>query len=102
MYFECIGSLHTNFIGDVMVSVLDSSMMDRGLVKQDYKVGICYFSAKHAAVWSKSRDWLAQNLDNVSEWGGMSTHGLLFQRVSTIKMQRSLLIQYKADIITIS
>ena len=26
----------------------------------------------------KSKDWLARNQDNVSEWGDMSTRGLLF------------------------
>jgi hypothetical protein len=41
--------------------------------------GICCFSAKHAALRSKSKDWLAQNQNNVSEWSDMSTRGLLFQ-----------------------
>ena len=27
----------------------------------------------------KSKEWLAQNQDNVSEWGDMSIRGLLFQ-----------------------
>jgi hypothetical protein len=27
----------------------------------------------------KSKDWLARNHDNVSEWGDMSIRGLLFQ-----------------------
>ena len=27
----------------------------------------------------KSKDWLAHNQDNVSEWGDMSIRGLLFQ-----------------------
>jgi hypothetical protein len=30
---------------------------------------------------------LAQNQNNVSEWSGMSIRGLLFQWVSTIKIQ---------------
>ena len=33
----------------------------------------------HAALWRKSNDWLTENQDNVSEWGDMSIHGLLFQ-----------------------
>jgi hypothetical protein len=33
-----------------------------------YKVGIFCFSTKHAARKSKSKHWLAQNQDNVSEW----------------------------------
>jgi hypothetical protein len=35
--------------------------------------------AKHAALRRKSKDWLAQNQDNVSDWGDMSIHGLLLQ-----------------------
>jgi hypothetical protein len=29
----------------------------------------CCFSAKHTALRRKDEDWLAQNQDNVSEWG---------------------------------
>jgi hypothetical protein len=59
---------------DVKVSVLASSAVDRGiepLVGQtkDYKIGICCFSAKRAALRRKSKDWLARNQNNVSEWG---------------------------------
>ena len=35
---------------------------------QDYKNGICCFYNKHAVLKSESKDWLAQNSDNVSEW----------------------------------
>ena len=45
----------------------------------DYELGICCFSANLLELRSKSEDWLAQNLDNVSEWSDMSTHRLLFQ-----------------------
>ena len=67
-----------------MFSVLTSSAVDRGFElrsdeTKDYKIGICCFSAKHAALRGKSKDWLARNQDNVSEWGNMSIHGLLFQ-----------------------
>jgi len=60
-----------------MVSMLASSAVDRGCVPRsgqtkDYKIGICCFSAKHAALRRKSKDWLAWNQDNVSEWGDMS------------------------------
>ena len=47
--------------------------------KKDYKIGICCFSSKHTALRRKSKDWLALNQDNVSEWGDMSVCGLLFQ-----------------------
>ena len=67
-----------------MISMLALSAVDRGFKPRsgqtkDYKIGICYFSAKHAALRSKSKDWLARNQNNVSEWGDMSIHGLLFQ-----------------------
>ena len=32
---------------------------------KDYKIGICCFSAKHTTIRSKSKDWLAQNQNNV-------------------------------------
>jgi hypothetical protein len=38
----------------------------------DYKIGICCFSAKHAAIRRISKDWLARNHNNVSEWSDMS------------------------------
>jgi len=44
--------------------------------------GICCFSINHAALRRKSKDWLAQNQDNVSELGDMSILGLLFQWAS--------------------
>jgi hypothetical protein len=36
-------------------------------VKPDYKIGICCFSTKHAAIRRKSKDWLALNKDNVEQ-----------------------------------
>jgi hypothetical protein len=61
-----------------------SSVEDRGFESRsgqtkDYKIGICCFSAKHAVLRRKSKDWLAQNQNNVSEWSDMSTRRLLFQ-----------------------
>ena len=41
-------------------------------------VFVC-FSAKHAALRSKNKNWLAWNQDNVSELNNMSTCKLLFQ-----------------------
>jgi hypothetical protein len=80
-----------------MVSMLTSSAVDRGFEPwsgqtEDWKIGMCCFSAKHAALSSKSKDWLARNQDNVSEWSDMSTCDLLFQWVSTIKIQLSVLV----------
>jgi hypothetical protein len=73
-----------NRIAAVMVSVLASSAVDRGFEPRsdqakDYKIGMCCFSAKHAALRRKSKDWLARNQNNVSEWSDMSTRGLLLQ-----------------------
>jgi hypothetical protein len=81
----------------VMVGVLASSAVDRGFEPRsgqtkDYKIGICCFSTKHAALRRKSKDWLARNLNNVSEWSDMSTRELLFQWTSTIKIQLSVLV----------
>ena len=60
-----------NCIGGVMVSVLASSAVDCGFEPmsgqtKDYNIAICYFSAKHAALRRKSKDWLAWNQNNVS------------------------------------
>ena len=67
------------FISGVMVSMLTSSAVDCGFEPRsgqtiNYKIGICCFSAKHAAFRRKSKDGLAQNQD-VSEWGDIYIHG---------------------------
>jgi hypothetical protein len=43
-------------------------------------------STKYAALRRKNKDWLARGQDNVSQWGGMSIRGLLFQLASTKKI----------------
>jgi hypothetical protein len=43
-------------------------------------------ASPQAALRSKSKDWLARNQNNVSEWSDMFTHGLLFQWASTIQI----------------
>ena len=67
-----------------MVNVLALSVLDCGFKPRlgqtkDYKIGICCFSAKHAALRRKSKDWLARIQDNVSKWRDMSIRGSLFQ-----------------------
>ena len=52
-----------NRIGCVMVSVLAQSVVDRGFEPRsgqtkDYAIGVCCFSAKHATLRRKSKDWL--------------------------------------------
>ena len=79
----CLPFNNPNRIGCVMVSVLASSAVDRGFEPRsgqtkDFKIGICSFSAKHAVLRRKSKDWLARNQNKVSEWNDMFTRGLLF------------------------
>jgi hypothetical protein len=67
-----------------MVNILASSAVDRGFElrsgqTKDYKIGICCFSVKQAALRRENKDWLAGNQNNVSEWSDMPTRGLLFQ-----------------------
>jgi hypothetical protein len=55
-----------NRIGGVMISVLASSAVDgrfepRPGQTKNFKIGICWFSAKNAALKRKSKDWLARN-----------------------------------------
>jgi len=70
-----------------MVSLLSSSAVDRwfelrsGQTK-DYKIGMCCFTTKYTALLSKSKDWLAQNQDNVSEWGDMYISDCCFSELA--------------------
>jgi len=57
-----------------MVSMLALSAVDRGFElwsgqTKGYKISICCFSTKHAALRRKNRDWLVHNLDNIIESG---------------------------------
>ena len=68
----------------VLVSVLVSSAVDCGFElrsgqTKDYKIGICCFSLITPALRIKSKDYLARNQDNVSDYSGMSIRGLFFQ-----------------------
>ena len=52
-----------NSIGGVMVGVLAWSGVDREIKRwsgqtEDYRIGICFFSAKHAVLSSKSKTGL--------------------------------------------
>ena len=76
----------------VMVSVLASSAVDRGIETwsgqtKDYNIGICCFSTKHTALRRKRKNCFTQNQDNLSQLGDMSIRRLLFQWTSTIKIQ---------------
>jgi hypothetical protein len=93
-----------NRIGGVMVSVLVSSAVDRGFEPRsgqtkDYKIGICCFSAKHAALRRKSKDWLAWNTDNVSECSCHDiTEKLLNWRYTNNHSPYSIAGQYKTSL----
>jgi hypothetical protein len=95
--FQFINSNIQNRVGDVMVSVLSSSAVDRrfkfrsGEPKTVILVYFC-FSAKHTALSRKKNDWLARNQDNVFEWGYMSIRKLLIQWASTIQIRLSVLV----------
>jgi hypothetical protein len=76
--------INDNCIDGIMVSKLASSAVDGGFKCQsdktkDYEIGICCSSAKHTELRSKSKDWLARNRNNVSNWSDMYTRGVLFQ-----------------------
>ena len=73
-----------NRIVGVMGSVFASSVVDRGFEPRsgktkDYAFGICCFSAKHASLRRKSKDWLDRKQNKLSEWSDISTRGMLFQ-----------------------
>ena len=66
--------LYDNHISGVMVSVLASSVVGRWFEPRkdhtkDYEFGMCCFSAKHAALRRKCKDWLARDQANVSKLG---------------------------------
>ena len=72
-----------------MVSVLASSVVDRGFEPQtsqpkDYTIGVRCLSSMHEVVRRKSKGWLTRNYDNVSEWVDMSNHGLVFFQWTSI------------------
>ena len=46
---------------------------------KEYEIGICCFTAKHTELRRKSKDWLARNRSNVSEYGEKSIHVVLLQ-----------------------
>jgi hypothetical protein len=62
----------TNFNLFFCFYLLASSAVGRGFEPRlgptkDYRIGICFFSAKHAALRRKIKNWLARNQNNVSE-----------------------------------
>ena len=72
-----------------MVSVLGSSVVDHRQIKswssQTKKCVFAVFFAKHTALRSKSKDWLARNHDNVSECSYISIHSVATS-LSTVQL----------------
>jgi hypothetical protein len=69
-------------IDGVLVSVIASSVVDRGFElrsgqTKNYKIGMCSFSDRPAALRRKNKDGLARNQDNVFEWGDMSIRNVV-------------------------
>ena len=69
-----------------------------------YEIDICCFSAKNAALRIKSKDWLAKNQDNVSEWRNMSVPSVFLINVYTafdnkifLSLQITKLIEYLSE-----
>ena len=68
-----------------MVCVFTSRAIDHGFEPllgqiKDYAIVVfLYFSAKHTVLISRSKDWLARNQNNVSDWSDLSIHGVLYQ-----------------------
>jgi hypothetical protein len=56
----------------------------------DYEMCIYCLPAKHAALSRKSKDWLSQNQENVSEWNDMLTVASVAQK-SVFRHWHSLL-----------
>ena len=74
-----------------MASVLASSAIycgyqPRSCQTKEYKIGICCFSAKNAALRRKSKDLVARNHNNVSEWSDISTQWLLLAHLAKGKV----------------
>ena len=97
MYYQ-FSSYHlvftSNHIDVVMVSVHALRAVDRGVKSRsgqaiDYKIDICCIYAKHAALRSKSKDWLTRNQKDVSEWSDMYTRG---RWPNTIQIQLGVLV----------
>ena len=59
--FDLVCISHAYYISAVMVSVFETSVKDRAFEPrsgqiENYNIGICCFSAKHAVLMSKSKD----------------------------------------------
>jgi hypothetical protein len=65
-FIRYIYAWNLQFQNNVIIIKAGVLLPQEGQTK-DYEIGICCFSAKHAALRKKSKDWLTRNQDNVSE-----------------------------------
>ena len=89
----------SNRIGDVIVSLFPSSVIDREFESRSrqtktMKLVLCCFSAAHAALIGRmSKDWLDRNLDTVSRVRVICISAdCCFSEASTLKIQLSVLV----------
>jgi hypothetical protein len=82
-----------NCIVGVMVSMLTSSAVDRGFEHGRVKPKTLKLVFGASPLRRNSKDCLAWNQDNVSEWDDVSIGGLLFQWANTVKIQCTIKIQ---------
>ena len=80
---------------------MDSSP-DRVKPKTRYNWYLLNLHQAHSIKERESKDWLDWIKDYVSKWGDISICWLLFQWTSTIKIQLSVLVKNKVDLIIIS
>ena len=66
-------------MNETSACVVDRGFESRSGQHKDYKIGMCCFSVKHAALRRKSKDRLARNRDNMSELDDMSIRRMLFR-----------------------
>ena len=72
----------------VMVSVLASSTVDRVFKSKDSNICVvCFSVSTQHCLRRKRKCWLTRNQDNMSEWGDIFIHVLLFQWGCTIRIQ---------------
>jgi hypothetical protein len=64
------------FVSVFALSAVDHGFHARSVQTKLYTIGICCFSAKHAALHRKRKDWFALNHENVYERSVMTTQGL--------------------------
>ena len=64
---------------------------------KDYQLVFVAYNAKHAELRKKSKDWLARNQDNVSEFNDMYIRGLLFPLANAIEKTKRVGLEKSGD-----